>query len=150
MPTSTYSDTDLKYCICPVIISKKSFKTAVLCVVLTLYVTTEQRAGEGAVHPADGEAGGPEEEPPTSRRNSIPGSGAAPSDGPHHCLHPNHASLRRENHNFPSVTVNEATCWLVNFQKDWTFYTVIYWMIFLGSLLSVDVCLWLGLLALTV
>lgn len=27
MPTSTYSDTDLKYCICPVIISKRSFKT---------------------------------------------------------------------------------------------------------------------------
>lgn len=37
-----------------------------LCVMLCL-VTTEQRASEGALHTADGEAGRPEEEPCATR-----------------------------------------------------------------------------------
>lgn len=89
-------------------------------------MTTEQRAGEGAAQPADGEAGDAEEEPATSRRNSIPGSGAAPCDCPHHRLHPDHTSLRQQTQRLTDCQP-QATSWLMIFKRlDILHYCLLY------------------------
>lgn len=59
-------------------------------------LTIVQRTREGVVHTVNGKAGGAEEEPSTTRGNSIPGTGASPSDRRHHPLHTNHTSLRQQ------------------------------------------------------
>lgn len=79
------------------------------CFLMLCLLTTEQWAVEGDVHTAYREAGGPEETPPSNRRDSIHWSGATPGQRPHHRLYPNHTSLKHCGISISDWRVNTAT-----------------------------------------
>lgn len=141
---STYSDTDLKYCIYPIIISNKSFKTEQFHVLYWHFIFSLSPQSSEPVKElytqltekleAQKKSPPPLEETPSLDLGlhpvTVPTTASTPTT-------PLWGEKTRTFHQW--LTVNEATSWLVNFQKDWTFYTIIYWMIFLGGFLSVHV-----------